>query len=188
MRSQSPALSTVITLAAGVALGWLLATGMGSGRVHADLDAGPNGPRWEDREDAVASGPVEIQHDRGNDIDVKQDAIYYLDYRGGRILAAVPSYRQSVGGARMIDAFAERDLIADFKLSALKHPPHFLLVTGTVGNVKGAWAPLYVFETSTKQVASYQVVRQQVGLVSKPRFDLLQVLALPGLKMQAQAR
>jgi hypothetical protein len=136
---QSRSLSTVITLTAGVILGWLLATSMGSGRVHADLDNGPAGPQWDDREDAVAAGPVDIQHDRGNDIDVAQDAIYYLDYRGGRILAAVPTFQQSGTGAQVINSFAERDLIADFKLKSPKRTPHFLMVTGTMGNVKGAW-------------------------------------------------
>jgi hypothetical protein len=175
------AVAPAICLAIGLGLGWLFASGAQAPRAHADAEPTHQQPRWEDLEDAVTSGPIAIEHDAGNDIQVARDAIYYLDYRGGRLMAAVPMARQSAGGTRMIDAFAERDLIADFKLTALKRPPHFMMVTATMGNVQGAWAPLYVFETTTKQVATYKVTPLQVGTSSQPRFDLLELRPLPAL-------
>jgi hypothetical protein len=165
-----------------------LSATIGHGPARADHGARSEGPRWEDQQDRVATGPISIQHDSGNNIQVEHDAIYYLDYRGGRVLATVPSSRQSVNGTRMIDNFAERDLIADFKLTSYKTAPHFLMITGTVGNIKGAWAPLYVFETTTKQVATYQLTPLQVGMVSKPRFDLLEVRPLPPVAPSAGAQ
>lgn len=168
-------------LALGVVLGWTLAS-LRPPAVHADRGATPGA------EDQVTAGPVSIQHEKVNDIQVPHDAIYYLDYKGGRLLAGVPSHRQSTGGMRVLESFAERDLVADFKLTPGTSTPHFLMTTGTLGAMNGAWAPLYVFESTTKQVAVYRVVPLTVGATSRPTFELLEVVSYARPQPQAAAR
>ena len=54
-----------------------------------------------------------------NPLDKKQstvEAIYYLDYSTARLLATVPSLRKVGGKTEILNGFAERDLIADFRL------------------------------------------------------------------------
>ncbi|HEV3164405.1 MAG TPA: hypothetical protein VGZ22_10300, partial [Isosphaeraceae bacterium] len=116
MHRQSRGIASAVTLAIGVFLGWSMAS-LRPAMVQADRSA-PNG------EDQVAAGPVAIQQDRGNNVQVDHDAIYYLDYKGGRLLAGVPSARQSTRGMHVLDSFAERDLVADFKLSPGSSTPH----------------------------------------------------------------
>jgi len=165
-------LTTAITLGAGVALGWLLARGPGP-----TLQA-HGGDRWS--ESILASGPVMVRYDERLKAPLAQDALYYLDYRGGRLLATVPSYQKSGGSTRMIDTFAERDLIADFHIDVEGGPrPHFLMTTGALGQYSEGWAPLFVFETTTNQVATYKVQQQTVGMSSRPSFELVEVRPLP---------
>jgi hypothetical protein len=167
-----------ITLLAGLAIGWGLANTQLAAPLRADRAAA-------EADDAVATGPVTIQHDRGNDIQVEHDALYYLDYKGGRLLAAVPSYQQTIGRTRIIDGWSERDLVADFKIAPGSAQPKFLMTTGTMGGVNGAWAPLYVFESTTHQAAIYRVTSQTIGTVTTPKFELLEVVSLAH-KPQAQ--
>ena len=100
-----------------------------------------------------------------------------LDYKGGRLLATVPSYRQTNTSTRLIEPFSERDLVADFKLDLDTGPrPRFLMTTGSIGPDSAGWAPLYVFETTTSQVAVYRMlVQQTIGKASRPRFELLEL-------------
>jgi len=170
-----PRASTTVALATGVVLGWLLASVPRPGPM---LNAG-GADRWGDS--IVTSGPVMIRYDERLKAPLAQDAIYYLDYRAGRLLASVPSYQQSGGSARMLDTFAERDLVADFRLNAEEGPrPHFLMTTGALGMYSEGWAPLFVFETTTNQVATYKVQQQAVGPSSKPDFELLEVRPIAG--------
>jgi hypothetical protein len=106
---------------------------------------------------------------------LKQDALYYLDYKAGKLLGTIPSYQQSGATVRLIDTFAERDLVADFKLenAELGRAPHFLMATCDIGAYSMGWAPLFVFETETNQVATYRIQQQSVGTSSKPSFELL---------------
>lgn len=168
MSIERPRSSTAVALAAGVVLGWFLA-----GTPRPALLA-HGGDRWGDT--IVTSGPIMIRYDERLKAPLAQDALYYLDYRGGRLLATVPSYQQSGGSTRLLDTFAERDLIADFKLNTEGGPrPHFVMTTGALGTYSEGWAPLFVFETSTNQVATYKVQQQIVGAVTKPSFELLDV-------------
>jgi hypothetical protein len=77
----------------------------------------------------------------------------------------------------LIDGFVERDLLEDFKLDPDARPkPRFLMATGSLGRYSSGWAPLYVFETTTGQVAVYRMqVGQRYGEGASGRFDLVQV-------------
>jgi hypothetical protein len=166
-RSRS---STAAALAAGVVLGWILAS---FPRPTPTIRA-EGGDRWGDT--IVATGPVMIRYDERLKTALKQDALYYLDYRGGRLIGTIPSFHQSAGGARLIDTFAERDLVADFKLDAEAGPrPHFLMTTCELGAYSLGWAPLMVFETTSNQVATYRLQQQTVGTSTKPVFELVEV-------------
>jgi hypothetical protein len=164
-------LPAALTLAAGVILGWALAAGRPQPlRAH-------GGDRWGD--DILASGPTFVHYNKGTQVQVTQDAIYLLDYRAGKLYGTVPSFRQLPGANRVIEGFAERDLVADFRL-ADDARPHFLMTTGSIGGNSGSvysegWAPLFVFETTTKKVASYKIETKIVGASSQNRLELLEV-------------
>ena len=170
-----------------MSLGLALAIGLILGRASAPFGGHRLAADRSDRanRDQIASGPISIEHNPGLKIQVDHDAIYYLDYKGGRLLATVPSTRTSVGGTRMIEGFAERDLVADFHLTAGSADPEFLMTTGTLGALNDAWAPLYVFEAGSKQVATYRLTPQTVGMSAKPRFDLLEIRPLPPVALTA---
>jgi hypothetical protein len=125
----------------------------------------------------VATGPVLIRYDEGTKSSIPTDALYFLDYKGGRILATVPTFRQYGTNTHLIDAFEERDLVADFKLDLDTGPrPHFLMTTGSLGSYSAGWAPLYVFETSTSQLGIYRMQLQQgVAISAVPRFELVEI-------------
>jgi hypothetical protein len=125
----------------------------------------------------VASGPVATLYQSNQRVQVTHDALYYLDYKGGRLLAAVPSLRQTAAGLRVLEEFAERDLVSDFRIGP-GVAPHFLMTVGSLGASGDGWAPLFVFETTTGQVAAYRVQAQMVGTSSRPRFDLLETRSL----------
>ncbi|MGE3822511.1 MAG: hypothetical protein AB7I30_24105, partial [Isosphaeraceae bacterium] len=91
-------------LLVGLAVGWALA-GVRTPTLRAQA-----GDRWE--ESVLATGPMFIRNNKGTEVQVAQDAIYYLDYRRGLLLGTVPSLQQTVGGTKVIDSFAERDLAA----------------------------------------------------------------------------
>ena len=78
---------------------------------------------------------------------------------------------------RLIEPFSERDLVADFKLDLDTGPrPRFLMTTGSLGPYNAGWAPLYVFETNTSQVAVYRMqVQLTIGKTSRPRFELVEL-------------
>ena len=112
----------------------------------------------------MATGPVMIRYDEGNKVQIPLEALYFLDYKGGRLIGTIPSIHQTVGARATSDAFAERDLVADFKLDLDNGPrPHFLMTTGSLGSYSAGWAPLYVFETTTNQLAVYRIQQQTVG-------------------------
>ena len=174
MSIERPRTGTAVALAAGVVLGWVLAIWP---RPTATLRA-QGGDRWGDL--IVASGPVSMRYDERLKTTLKQDAIYYLDYKAGRLLGTIPSFQQSGSTTRLIDAFAERDLVADFKIDTEAGPrPHFLMTTCELGAYSLGWAPLFIFETTTNQVATYRIQKKSVGTSTVPEFDLVEVRALP---------
>lgn len=167
-------LPSALVLTIGLALGWVM------GHVPAPM-ANKVQASGGDRsgESIVATGPILLRYNEGTKVQIPLDAIYYLDYKGGRLLATVPSYRQSFGPAKLLDEFAERDLVADFKLDLDNGPrPHFLMTTGALGTYSDGWAPLFVFETTTNQVAVYKVAQQMVGAQSVPKFELVELRSL----------
>ena len=168
----------LLTLAAGLALGAAVASGRAP-----SLRAG-GGDRWD--ESVLATGPTFVKYNEGTKIQVSQDAIYFLDYRAGKLLGTVPAMQQLVGGSKLLGGFVERDLVSDFKLDLDRGTrPHFLMTTGSMaanaGNTYGdGWAPLFVFETTTRQVAVYKIQQQQVGTSSQVRLDLIELKPLAG--------
>ncbi len=135
---------TALALLWGVFLGW----GLSSFR-PVPLRAGAGDRSGES---IVATGPVLMQFDETVKASIPLEAIYFLDYKGGRLLGTVPSFRQTAVATQLIDTFAERDLVVDFKLDLDIGPrPHFLMTTGTLGAYSAGWAPLYVFETTSSQ-------------------------------------
>jgi hypothetical protein len=130
-------------------------------------------------ESIVATGPVMVRYDEGNKVQIPLEALYVLDYKGGRLMGTIPSHHQTVGGTQYFGPFAERDLVADFKLDLDNGPrPHFLMTTGSLGTYNAGWAPLYVFETSTSQLAIYRIHQQSVGTAARARFELIEMRSL----------
>jgi hypothetical protein len=168
MSNLSRRFSTAVTLSIGVALGWGLA-----GHKPPIVKAG-GGDRFG--EDVLTAGPVAIQYNERTKTQAAQDAIYYLDYRGGRLMAMVPAEKQTAQGSQMVSSFAERDLAADFKLDPDRGArPHFLMTPGSLGAYGEGWSPLFVFETTTKQVAVYKLQAQAVGTKASSKFELMEV-------------
>jgi hypothetical protein len=169
-RSRIPA---ALTLIMGVFLGW----GLSSFR-PVPLRAGAGDRSGEA---IVATGPVHMEFDETVKASIPLEALYFLDYKGGRLLGTVPSFRQTAVSTKLIDTFAERDLVADFKLDLDIGPrPHFLMTTGALGAYSAGWAPLYVFETTSSQLAIYrmqlpQTVGTTVGALAQAKFDLVEL-------------
>jgi hypothetical protein len=159
----------VLALGVGVLLGWT------SSVFHAK----PMQASSSDRagECVVATGPVLQQYDDNTKAATPLDALYFLDYKGGRLLATVPSYRSDGVKTQLLDNFAERDLVADFKLDLDSGPrPRFLMTTGSLGRFSAGWAPLFVFETTTGQVAVYRMqVGQSYGSNAPAQFELVEL-------------
>lgn len=122
----------------------------------------------------VATGPIATEYNKNRSVQVTKDAVYYLNYSKGRLLAAVPLQRQTATASQLLSEFAERDLVADFRLAPGTHP-HFVMTTGTLGALDGeGWAPLFVFESTTGQMAAYRVEVQSTSGSSRPAFRLIE--------------
>ncbi len=174
MENRQRRVPHMLTLVAGLAIGWAM-----SGQRPLTVHAG-GGDRYGDY--AVATGTVAVQYDERSKIQSAQEAIYFLDYRGARLLATIPTYRQALNKTQVIESFTERDLAADFKLDVTNGPaPHFVMTAGSLGYYGNGWSPLFVFETTTKQVAVYKVQPQSVGTKSSAKFELLEVKPWTGL-------
>jgi hypothetical protein len=165
-RSRVP---SALVLIVGILMGW----GLASCRPPSlQASAGDRSG-----EAIVATGPVLIRWDESAKSAVPTDAVYLLDYKGGRLLATVPTFQQTTGTAQLIEPFSERDLVADFKLDLDVGPrPRFLMTTGSLGANNAGWAPLYVFETTTSQVGVYRMqIQQTIGTLGRPRFELVEL-------------
>ncbi len=163
MTPRRPSLSLGMVLTLGVVIGW----GLSEMRPQRLLANGAD--RWGDR--ALTAGPIAIEM-TADKIPVAQDALYYLNYSTGRLLATVPSYQQTAGSTQVFSEFAERDLIADFRIKAGQNP-HFLMTTGSLGMRSAGWSPLFVLETETGQIATYRVMTQAIPGSNRPTFELL---------------
>jgi hypothetical protein len=160
-------LTGVLVLALGIVIGWGVASAR-PGALHAQ-----GGDR--SGESILTSGPVLLRYNDGLKVQIPQEALYYLDYKGARLVATIPSYRPTGGAPKYLGAFAQRDLIDDFKLDVdASQRPRFLMTTGALGAYSDGWAPLFVYETTTNQVALYRIQEQTVGTVSQPKFELLE--------------
>ena len=124
---------------------------------------------------AVTTAPVMLEYNERTKIQAPQDALFFLDYRAARLVMTIPNYRQINGKTQLIDGFTGRDLVADFKLGESSPQPHFVMTAGALGAKGVGWAPLYVFETTSRQVAVYRVEQLAIGAKSKPKFELLEV-------------
>lgn len=166
MTARRPALSFGIVLLAGVAIGWGLAGGLSPKPALAN-----GADRWGDR--AITSGPIAIEATaEKSGIGIAQDAIYYLNYSTGKLFATIPSLQQTGAITRVFTEFAERDLLADFAIKP-GVTPHFLMTTASLGSRSTGWAPLFVVETETGQVATYKVSVLATATSTKPGFQLL---------------
>ena len=70
----------------------------------------------------MTTGPVLVRYDKATKAPIPLDAVYILDYKGGRLLASLPTFRQSTGSTTIIESFVERDLAADFKVDLDTRP------------------------------------------------------------------
>ena len=124
---------------------------------------------------AVTTAPIMVEYNERTKIQAPQDALFFLDYRAARLVMTIPNYRQINSKTQLLDGFSERDLVADFKLGETSAQPHFVMTAGALGAKGIGWAPLYVFETTSRQVAVYRVEQMAIGTKSKPKFELLEV-------------
>lgn len=158
----------ILLLLAGVGLGLVLA-GDRSPRILA-------GGSDRSGESILTTGVISIQYDEGGKVQAPQEALYYLDYKAGKLLATIPTYRQSVNSTTYLEPFAERDLVADFQIDLDNGPrPRFLMTTGQLGTLGNGWAPLFVFETTTERVGVYRVQRRSIGTRNQMQFELLEL-------------
>ena len=157
MKNRRSALSFGIVFVAGISTGWLLTGGASPKFLLAN-----GGDRWGDR--ALTSGAITIESagDDKHPISIPLDALYYINYSTGKLYATVPTILQNVSGAHAQTDFAERDLLADFAIKP-GVTPHFLMTTAGLGGRSLGWAPLFVIETETGQIATYKVEVQMKG-------------------------
>ncbi len=159
----------------GAAFG--LVVGMGLGAWVAGGASRPMHAGGGDRsgESIVTTGPIAVRYEEGNKVQIPEDALYYLDYKAGKLKATIPTYRTGGGTTRHLDGFCERDLVADFELDVDSGPkPHFLMTTGQLGTMGAGWAPLFVIETTTNKAAVYRI-QQAFGIRNQVRLDLIQI-------------
>ena len=64
----------------------------------------------------MATGPIMIRYDEGNKVQIPLEALYILDYKAAGCWGRSPRCGRPAGSSRYLGAFAERDLVADFKL------------------------------------------------------------------------
>ena len=159
-----------LVLGLGIMLGW----------VGSSFHARPLWATAGDRagECITATGPVLMQYDDSTKSSIPLEAVYFLDYKTGRLLATVPSFQMTGGRTQILGEFAERDIIADFQLAGGPRP-RFAMTTGGLGRFSAGWAPLYVFETTTGQVGVYRMrVGQALGRNSTSRFELVEMRSI----------
>jgi hypothetical protein len=128
-------------------------------------------------ETIMTTGAVLVRYDKATEAPIALDALYILDYKRGRLVGTLPTFRQSTGSTTIIDSMVERDLAADFKIDLDAGPsPHFLMTTGSLGPFTAGWAPLYVMETTSNQIGVYRLhIQESSGKASRSKFELVQM-------------
>lgn len=159
-----------------LAVGVLLGTAL-NGRPGSRLMAGAG-----DRPDAaiVMTAPFATEVHARSKASITNDAVYYLNYSRGYLLAAVPLLTKTAGSARILSDLGERDLLKDFSIPRGTEP-HFTMAAGNLGANGEGWAALYVFETTTGQVAVYHVEQQLRAGSSAPLIVLVEKRTDPRL-------
>lgn len=163
-----------VFLAVGVALGVVLAGGSRPSLLMAGAGEHPDASM-------LLTGPISVEVDQTNNMTYTKDAVYFLNYSKGRLLAAIPHQIQTATSRQMLSDFAERDLVQDFGLKP-RSSYHFEMTVGSIGGANGGLSPLYVFETTTGQMAIYQVKQQYTAITStstgmnsaRPSLELLE--------------
>ena len=161
----------VVPLLLGAGIAWFAAGARPPG--HGLKAASGGSDRFGDY--ATTTATIALEYDESTKLQAPQEAVLYLDYRAARLLATIPTLKQTSTSTQVFDGFASRDLAADFKLGDSGPKPHFVMTAGSFGAKGARWAPLFVFETASRQVAAYRVQPQSVGKVVQPKFDLLEV-------------
>jgi hypothetical protein len=121
----------------------------------------------------LSSGPVEVSHHEGLKIEISTDAIYFLDWKAGKLLAALPSPKKTGTANKILGPIAERDLITDFAI-APGQTPQFLMTTAHLGTYDSTGSRLFVLESNSRQMAVYSVKREITAGNSAPKFELLE--------------
>ncbi len=172
----------VLAMGAGVVLGWI---GSVSRTTPLRASAGDRAG-----ECIVATGPVLMQYDDATKAPIALERCISSTTRAAAYSPSLPTYRMAGTKMELIDSFAERDLAADFKLDLdAGARPRFLMTTGSLGRYSAGWAPLYVFETTTSQVAVYRMqAAQTYGAAGTSQFELVQLRSYSKPAGQAAAR
>ena len=163
----------VLGMLGGLVLGWLAAS-------HSTPSVRA-GQADRSGESILATGPISVEMDQVTRQLRTSDAVYYLDYAGGQLMATIPSLQQTVAGTQILGDFAVRDLVADFQ-PPRGATPRFVMTVGQLGLGTGTgWAPLFVLETQTKKVATYRLTPGPLrpGGDQPPTFELLELKQLP---------
>ena len=173
-------ISTAVVLLVGLSAGWCLSL-VRPVRLHAGGD--------RQGETILTTGPVLVRYDEATKSPIALDALYILDYKAGRLLASLPTYRQSTSSTTIVESFVERDLVADFKLDLdTGARPRFMMTTGSLGPYTAGWAPLYVVETTSNQLGVYRIHLQETsGKSSRPKFELIQLKSYAETKIAQPA-
>ncbi len=157
------------TLLVGLGVGWFAAN------TRTPVARAWSGGADRSGDYAVTTATVAMEYNEQTKIQAPREAVFYLDFRAARLMATIPVLKQAMAGTQVIDGFAERDLLADFKLTEAGPKPHFVMTSASFGANGVPWSPLFVFETVSRQVAVYRVQSHSVGKVVQPKFDLLEV-------------
>ena len=166
-----PRFASIALMTAGLAAGLLIAGGR-----SATLKAG-GGSR--SGASSTVAGPIKVEAGPSFRFGMPKlqapiDAVYWIDYKGARLYAAIPSAHKTANDVSLLREFAERDLIADFGLKP-GVDPRFLMNTASLGAMGGGTSLLLVIETTTGQVAAYRASAKASSLESRPEFERLQL-------------
>lgn len=156
------------------ALAGTLALGLVIGILASDRSPRVVLARGSDRagESTVTTGTIATIYNPVTKTSVQQDAVYLLDYKSGRLLAAIPEMRTTGQSRSLLGPFSERDLVKDFQI-APGGTPKFMMTTLMTPE---GWEPILVFEATTNQVASYRLETNPASNNTSvaPKFELIE--------------
>jgi hypothetical protein len=170
MDRTKPRLASIAVATAALGFGWLLAGGRGPAEAGGGSRSGQS---------ASVAGPVKVetggamQFGMGK-IQAPLDAVYWIDYRGARLYASIPSSRKTAKEVQLLRDFAERDLVEDFSLKP-RDQPSFLMQAASLGGMGGGSSLLIVIEATSKQIGAYQAMPRANTLDGRPQFERLQL-------------